>query len=685
MMKTHSSRLMCMAVVLAMIIALLCPIAVAENEPAVKRASSEKHAYTFIGDSIPSGFSLRYDTQWNSEVIFDTIRNAYVYWKRPLGMHQVVPASYPALIGEALGIKSDNQINSYYNNLARCGVRTQEILRFMDSAYNAQMAKDPDDEGNRKILNEGGYTGMTKRELEDLCNMFNDYVANSKLVTLEIGSNDVAHAVLDIAPYQLQKVLDQEAKGISVYALLRRSEEILNNGGDLTAILLQAVKWAEQLRVLPETLAVYSSSLITAASDMLSNYQKIINKIYDLNKDCTLVVVGAYNPFADLKLTDIGLVKVGRLMDGLVNFENTNLKSMSPNRNFDYRFADVSDVKLNGFTRSALDFIISNDFADFNMEYTETIHPGQEGHRYIADQILKVLGDDFSLNLPEEGVPSDDPVPEGAFRILVASSEGGAVNVVPTSAKPGETISVQVASAAGFHLKELYYYGDQTPRTSLTPDANGFATFAMPSEKVTVTASFESDNAGDPLAVYTDVNKGDWFYDPVKYVVTKGYMAGTSASTFRPNDELTRAMVVQILYAIKSKPPIEKRAGFTDAPAGEWYYDAVSWAADKGIVAGFEDNTFRPNQNVTREELATMLRAFTAYSNADTNANGSVDGFSDAATISGWAVDHIKWAVGHQIMAGKPGNLVDPKGTATRAEMATMIYRLMSEVIGDRY
>ncbi len=656
MMKTHSSRLMCLAVALAMIIALLCPIAIADNEPTVKTASSEKHAYTFIGDSIPSGFSLRYDTQWNSEVIYDTIRNAYVYWKRPLGMHQVVPASYPALVGEALGIKSDNQINSYYNNLARCGVRTQEILRFMDPAYNAQMAKDPDDEGNRKILNEGGYTGMTKRELEDLCNMFNDYVANSKLVTLEIGSNDVAHAVLDIAPYQLQKVLDQEAKGISVYALLRRSEEILNNGGDLTAILLQAVKWAEQLRVLPETLAVYSSSLITAASDMLSNYQKIINKIYDLNKDCTLVVVGAYNPFADLKLTDIGLVKVGKLMDGLIDFENTNLKSMSPNRNFDYRFADISDVKLNGFTRSAMDFILSNDLADFNMEYTET-----------------------------EGTPSDEPVPEGAYRILVASSEGGAINVVPTSAKPGETVSVQIASASGFHLKDLYYYGDQTPRTSLTPDANGMATFAMPAEKVTVTASFESDNAGDPLAVFTDVNKGDWFYDPVKYVVMKGYMAGTSANTFGPNEALTRAMVVQILYAIKSKPPVEKRAGFTDVPSGEWYYDAVSWAADKGIVAGFEDNTFRPNQNVTREELATMLRAFTAYSNADTNANGSVDGFADAATISGWAVDHIKWAVGHQIMAGKPGNLVDPKGTATRAEMATMIYRLMSEVIGDRY
>ena len=640
MMKTHSSRLMCLAVALAMIIALLCPIAIADNEATVKTASSEKHAYTFIGDSIPSGFSLRYDTQWNSEVIYDTIRNAYVYWKRPLGMHQVVPASYPALVGEALGIKSDNQINTYYNNLARCGVRTQEVLRFMDPAYNAQMAKDPDDEGNRKILNEGGYTGMTKQELEDLCNMFNDYVANSKLVTLEIGSNDVAHAVLDIAPYQLQKVLDQEAKGISVYALLRRSEELLNNGGDLTAILLQAVTWAEKLRVLPETLAVYSSSLITAATEMLSNYQKIVDKIYALNPDCTLVVVGAYNPFADLKLTDVGLVKVGKLMDGLISFENNSLKGMSPNRNFDYRYADITDVKLNGFTRSALDFIISND--------------------------------DWSHV-------------QRAYRILVSSSEGGAVNVVPTSGKPGETISVQTAAAAGFHLKNLYYYGDQTQRTNLTPDANGVATFTMPAEKVTVSATFESDNAGDPLAVYIDVNNGDWFYDPVKYVVMKGYMAGTSSNTFSPNDALTRAMVVQILYAIKSKPPVENRAGFTDVPSGEWYYDAVSWAADKGIVAGFEDNTFRPNQDVTREELATMLRAFTAFSNADTNANGSVDGFADAATISSWAVDHIKWAVGHQIMAGKPGNLIDPKGTATRAEMATMIYRLMSDVIGDRY
>lgn len=683
-MKKHSSRLLSLLVALAMVIALLCPVVFADSGNSTTK-SDDLHAYTVLGDSIPSGFALRYDTQWSSEIPYDTVRNAFVYWKRPLGMHQVVPAAYPALISEALGIKSDNQINTYYNNLARCGVRTTEILRFLDPDFNAKMAKDPEDEGNRKILNEGGYSGMTARELSDICNMSADYIRQSKLVTLEVGSNDVAHAVLDIAPYELQKILDQKAKSVSVYGLLERSKKILANGGDLTAILIQAVTWAEQLNVLPETLAVYASSLMTATTDLLTNYEKIVDKIYEINPDCTLVVVGMYNPFEDLKLTDIGIVKIGKLMGGVTDFGNSRIKSFSPSKDFDYRFADISDVQLNGFTRSLVDFIASGDMADFNMEYTETIHPGQEGHRYIADQILKVLGDDFSLNLPEEGTASDDPVEDGAYRILVASSEGGAISVAPTSAKPGETVTVQTAANAGFHLKDLYYYGDSTPRTSLKTDASGVASFVMPEEKVTVTASYESDNATNPLAAFIDVKEGDWFYDSVKYVVQKGYMAGTSANTFSPNDPLTRAMVVQILYAIKSKPPVEQAGAFSDVHSGDWYYDAVSWAASKGIVAGFEDGTFRPGQNVTREELATMLRAFTAYSNADTNANGSVDGFADAASISSWAVDHIKWAVGHNIMAGKPGNLVDPKGTATRAEMSTMIYRLMSELIGDRY
>ena len=686
MTRRLSSRTLSLLLALTMIVMILCPVVMAENdEVQLETAAADKHAYTNLGDSVASGFSLRYDTQWNEEVLYDTIRNAYVYWRRPMGMHQTVPDSFPTLVAQALGIKSQNQINSYYNNLARCGVRTTEIRRFLDADYNAKMAVDPDEEGNRKILNDGGYAGMTSQELKDMINMTPGYVANSKLITLQVGSNDTVHAIMDVAPFQLQKLLDQEAKGITVYGLLSRLEKVFENGGSLGAGLVTVIGWAEQMSVLPETLAVYLPCLIQGVTDMMTNYKAIVNRIYELNPDCTLVAVGMYNPLRELKLTDLGLIKIGKIMDVVIDIGNNSLKTMSPSKDFDYRYCDITDVKLNGFTKSGLQFLLDGDLNGLSFEINEMIHPAQEGHQYIADQILKVLGDDFSLDLPEEPEVTEEPVEEGAHRITATSTEGGTISVSATSAKPGETVYVQVLPNAGFHLKEVYYYGDTQARTALTTDANGAASFTMPDEKVTVVAAFVSDNSSDPLAVYTDVHSGDWYEEPVKYVVQKGYMAGTSSTTFSPNDSLTRAMVVQILYAIKGKPPVESAGQFSDVYSNDWYYSAVSWAASKGIVAGFEDGTFRPNQDVTREELATMLRAFTAFSNADTNANGSIEGFADAGTVSSWAVDHIKWAVGHEIMAGKPGNLIDPKGTATRAEMATMIYRLMSKVIGDRY
>ena len=684
MVRKLSSRTLSLILALTMIIMLLCPVVMAkENQEVLETAAAEKHAYTVLGDSVASGFSLRFDTQWNEEVVYDTVRNAFVYWRRPMGMHQTVPTSYPTIVAETLGIKSANQVNTYYNNLARCGVRTHEIRRFLDAEYNAKMAADPDEEGNRKILNDGGYAGVTARELRDLINLTPEYVAQSKLITLQVGSNDITHAVTDIAPFKLQKLLDQEEKGISVYGLIKRLEKVVNNGGNAATALVTVIGWAEQMSVLPETLAVYLPCLIQGVTDMMDNYKAIVKRIYELNPDCTLVAVGLYNPFKDLKLTDLGLVKVGEIVSIATEFGNSSLKTMSPSRDFDYRFCDISDVKLNGFTKSALSFLMDGDLSGFNFELTEMIHPGTEGHQYIADQILKVLGSDYSLNLPEE--EPEEPVEEGAYRITSTASEGGTISVSANSAKPGETVTVQVMPNAGYHLKEVSYYGDTQARTSLAPDANGTASFQMPAEKITVVATFVSDNATDPMSVFIDVNAGDWYEGPVKYAVQKGFMAGTSSNTFSPNDPLTRAMVVQILYAIKSKPPVDRNGQFSDVQFGDWYNNAVSWAAEKGIVAGFEDGTFRPNQNVTREELATMLRAFTAFSNADSNANGTIDGFADASSVSTWAVDHIKWAVGHGIMAGKPGNLIDPKGTATRAEMATMIYQLMTQVIGDRY
>ena len=116
-------------------------------------------------------------------------------------------------------------------------------------------------------------------------------------------------------------------------------------------------------------------------------------------------------------------------------------------------------------------------------------------------------------------------------------------------------------------------------------------------------------------------------------------------------------------------------------PDSAWFAAAVNWCAQAGVVAGMDDGTFAPEANVTREQLATMLCSYTRYKGKDASPNGNIDQFSDVGLVSFWAVDNIKWAVGHGIMAGKDGNVIDPTGNATRAEMAQMIYRLTTNVL----
>ena len=170
-------------------------------------------------------------------------------------------------------------------------------------------------------------------------------------------------------------------------------------------------------------------------------------------------------------------------------------------------------------------------------------------------------------------------------------------------------------------------------------------------------------------------------HEAVDYALSNGIMGGYNATTFGPNDTLSRAMVAQILYAMENKPGGAPGGKFSDVKDSDWFAAAVNWCAQAGVVAGMDDGTFAPNANVTREQLATMLCSYTRFKGKDATATGNIDQFSDVGRVSSWATDNVKWAVGHGIMAGKDGNVIDPTGNATRAEMAQMIYRLTTNVL----
>ena len=164
-----------------------------------------------------------------------------------------------------------------------------------------------------------------------------------------------------------------------------------------------------------------------------------------------------------------------------------------------------------------------------------------------------------------------------------------------------------------------------------------------------------------------------WAYTDIKRVYNRGWMVGESATIFAPDQELTRAMLAVILYAMAGEPEVAAANPFSDVPAGEWYTDAIIWAAANGIVVGCGDGTFRPEMAVTRAQAAVMLCGYAAFAGRDVTARTDLSAFGDAADIPAWAQAEMQWANAEKLILGRDGKLLAPNAAATRAEMASIL------------
>ena len=180
---------------------------------------------------------------------------------------------------------------------------------------------------------------------------------------------------------------------------------------------------------------------------------------------------------------------------------------------------------------------------------------------------------------------------------------------------------------------------------------------------------------------FDDVLRNAWYRDAVDFVVGNDLMNGVSYNLFAPNDTMTRAMVVTVLYRLEGEPHVYGGARFTDAVRGSWYADAVAWASENGIVKGTSDTTFSPKQDVTREQLAAILYRYSEYCGYRMSGGMSIAGFSDAGEVSAYARDAVKWAYGIGLIEGRTATTLAPKGTATRAEVATILMRYCKYVM----
>lgn len=256
------------------------------------------------------------------------------------------------------------------------------------------------------------------------------------------------------------------------------------------------------------------------------------------------------------------------------------------------------------------------------------------------------------------------------YSITTPSITGGKVSVSPSSASSGSTVTVTATPDTGYELASLTVSDSTGKALELTAKGNGQYSFKMPNGKVSLSAEFRllGTNASwnNP---FVDVSIGDWYYDAIRFVSENGLMNGVGNGHFSPNMNLSRAMFAQILYNKAGQPSAVGSSAFNDVPIGAWYADAVTWAAANDIVGGYGDGMFGPDDPITREQLAVMLWR---YAGKPVPPNLLLN-FTDADRVSGYALDALCWAVDQGIINGKGNGILDPKGFATRAETAQIL------------
>ena len=197
---------------------------------------------------------------------------------------------------------------------------------------------------------------------------------------------------------------------------------------------------------------------------------------------------------------------------------------------------------------------------------------------------------------------------------------------------------------------------------------------------MTVYAGWRMDeNPGTGVNPFTDISEKDWFYGDVMFVYENGLMLGTSKTLFSPHGTAMRGMMATILWRMEGSPVPKGKNSFTDVEAGKWYADAITWTTENGIFAGYGKDKFFPDDPITREQLAAIFYRYADYKGYDLTIKGNPDKFKDADKITDYAKTAMQWAVGSGLVKGKSGNLLDPQGTATRAEIAAMLHRFIEK------
>ena len=272
------------------------------------------------------------------------------------------------------------------------------------------------------------------------------------------------------------------------------------------------------------------------------------------------------------------------------------------------------------------------------------------------------------------------------FFLETEQPENGEITVSTGYASKGETIIVTVIPAEGCKAKDVIVTDENGNPVETTPGEDGKYSFVMPSSKVKIKAEFEKTEEGAkerPSAKFKDVVKDEWYCEYIDYVVENGIMNGTSEDTFEPEEAISRAMFVTVLYRMEGEPEIKTKSGFKDVDDDNeecWYAKAVAWAREKGVVVGYENNFFGPDDPLTREQFATILYRYAKIKGYNVDKTKDISSYDDYKFISPWALAALRWANAEELITGRTEKTLVPDGECTRAETAAVITRFCEKI-----
>lgn len=338
---------------------------------------------------------------------------------------------------------------------------------------------------------------------------------------------------------------------------------------------------------------------------------------------------------------------------------------------FEKGFGEAADEKFNALLEIPFKAVKKGDAKIFIESEGITLLPVADEADFTAKLDAAVAKGEIKVTIESSGGTSYSGTAGivAVKRTVIFNVDGVKTSVVVNDgakvAKPADPVKEGYTFAGWYkekNFKTLYDFNED-----VVDSIELFAKFDKIEEPVVVV----------PALPFTDVKEADWFYEGVKYVFEKNMVKGVTETAYAPDNTLTRATLVTLLYRMENEPQAGENA-FTDVAGGAWYENAVAWAAANEIVLGMGEGIFAPDVNITREQIAVILYKYTKFKGGDVSKTADLTAFTDAADVSDWAKDALSWAVAEGLIQGMGENTVAPTATANRAQIATILMRYMS-------